>query len=321
MMLRTRLVAPALAAAFAALPLSAPAEPSEAARLVMSMEAVLGVPIDGPDRETIGAEVAAARAAKPEHMAEFLPVIESMAALARGAEHPATRVVMEDLHRQLVENLFPDPDRTRVVAILDARNRLIAEIYMGVGLSQRDLSAAAYLETLARDLPGDPTKPRVVPDEVRAVADRLRRVFAAETPANQQFIARLDAWAAGVLAAWPRLTPEQRRIVAQVTFVDELPPPDLIEAVTGSNDLLAWLGAMDLALSPAERAAHPELMAFLGRGKMTAGVTELLARRLAGGAGIGGGTGGVTAMQNLNYELLWDDLSGDSVVGRMLGLE
>lgn len=318
---RLRATAFAVALAPFMVPVAADADP--ATDFVASFETLLGTQLTPEDRTRLSTEVArTVDAGGAAEINEALPVLTSMAQLSHEASQAATRIVMEDLYRQLLETVLADPDASRAAAILDDRDPFVNEPFNGLGLSERDLKSAALLETLAVQLPADPAAAQIDPEFVRDVVNRLRKVYDAASPENRQIISRLDAWAAGVMHAWPGLSGDQRRTVAQFTFVDEIPAPALVEEVIGTRDLLMWLGGMDLALTDREQKAHPELAAYLGRGMMTGGMTEMIASSLGARGATGGGNAGATMMmQNLNYELLWDDLSGGSVAGRMMGLE
>lgn len=250
-----------------------------------------------------------------------VPLAVAMGEMAATAEHPATRAALTDLHRQMTANLVAAPDESEMLALLERANPMEAEIHAGLGMARSDVLAAAYLEALAATMPEDPGAAGLDRDSAQQTGRRVAELFAGERPANRQFLSRLDAWLAGTLAAWPDLDTEERRAAASVVFVDALPPPEVIEAVTGTTDILGWIGAMELTFTEAERDAAPEMVAFLEAGNMTGGATEDLVARMELMGMAGAGAAGVTTMMELNYQLLFDDLSGPSVAGDLMGLE
>ena len=278
--------------------------------------------LSGATGEKLAGALEAARVdlalASQEEIEAFVPMIASMGRLARNAEHPATRAVMCDLHRQLVENLVADPATSASLALLEEANPLLQALDLGVGLAASDVVAAGALEALSASLPEDPTAAGPPPNDA---ALRIAEAFAAEKPGNQQFVARLDAWHAGLVAAWPSLSEDERRLAAGVATEPAVPPPDLVAKVTGAADLIDWLGGLDVALTDAERAAEPSLVTFLGEGHMTGGATQMILDRLAAQmTGIAAsGLAGVTAGRALNGQLLHGNLSGPSVAGALLG--
>ncbi|MDD2869998.1 hypothetical protein, partial [Neomegalonema sp.] len=52
--------------------------------------------------------------------------------------------------------------------------------------------------------------------------------------------------------------------------------------VTGVPDFIGWFAGISLALTPEERAAHPELVAMAEQGQLAGAMGELVARAPAG---------------------------------------
>ena len=281
--------------------------------VIDDLAVALGASSNQEQRATLVRELAQ----KAKNLDSYAMLISSMATLSREAQHPATRVVMSDMMRQLIANSVSNPKRSGVVSFVDGANPMVREIYLGVGMSQRDLKAAFALDGLARQLPD--RAENLIPDAsgAKGVFDRVTTSFANSPPGNQQFIARLDAWAEGVIAAWPSLSAADRRTVAGVTSSSKVPGSALVQRVTGSRDLVLWLAGMDLAFTSEERTAHPALMTFLKAGNMSAGATAMVARRAA----FSQMAGSIATMMRLNDNLLYGDLSGPSIAGDLMGLE
>jgi len=281
--------------------------------LIGDMIGALGATVNAEQRASLVAELS--RTSK--NLESYAPLISSMAVLMREAKHPATRIVMDDMMRQLIANIVTNPERSGVVSFADGANPMVREIYLGVGVSQRDLKAAFALDALAQQNPKRAGDLTVDPARAKQVVARVMQSFSKSPPGNQQFIARFDAWAEGVIAAWPRLSVADRRTASGVTASSTVPSPNLVQSVTGSRDLVLWLAGMDLAFTPQEKAAHPTLMTFLKAGNMSAGATNMVARRAA----FGQMAGSIATMMRLNDNLLYGDLSGPSIAGDLMGLE
>lgn len=300
-----------------------------APRVIAAIEAVTGTPVTEPQRAAIAADVARAWAEKPEDAAFFLPLLDSTAVLAASAESRVTRIFTDDLNRQVMENLVVDAEASPAVAALDAANEMVAEIRMGLGLTARDLISAGMLEAMGAQMPQNPEETEFAPEAMLASANALVETFNAANEGDRHFLARIDAWTAGVVEAWPELSPEERAMVTGVTRKDDLLPEAVIAKVTGtSGDLILWLAAMDLDLTEAEREAHPELIDYMAAAQMAGGVDGLIEER-AQALAAAGGMGAVMAqfnsvqmMQNLNYfNFNHGIFSGMDATGAMMGMD
>ncbi len=312
----------------AALPGHAETKGDPAQVVIAAIEAVTGIAADDRMRAAISEDVARAWAEKRDDAEFFLPLLQSTAALAESAESPVTRVFMDDLNRQVMENMVVDAGTSPAVAALDEANAMVGEIRMGLGVTARDLVSTGMLEALGAQLPADPEDTAFDPAAMEASANALVDTFNAANEGDRHFLARIDAWTAGVLEAWPTLSPEERAMVTGVTRKDDILPEAVIAKVTGtSGDLILWLAAIDLALTDEERAAHPELVDYMAAGEMAGGVDGLIEERVQALAAAGG-MGAVMAqfnsvqmMQNLNYfNFNHGIFSGMDATGAMLGM-
>lgn len=255
-------------AALAQQPAAEPAALSRAAAADLAAIISAGPGPDArPDRIEAALDTLFAELGKSSpDMAQRLPAALAQGAhLARNAERPATRQVMSDLAREMVAEAVrlagmdagTEPI-TRIWADADPVVRAEGPLVMTVSdvtAFQKVMDRAGYKGALSAeafwdsksDLPGD----RVLP-------------------------ARLGAWAAGAEAAWDELDAGQRRRVAEVLDEPSIPPTEVIEAVTGSSDMIGWLAAVDLALGESDRAASPELVAFLDGGAFAGPLAPLL---------------------------------------------
>ncbi|AGT08887.1 hypothetical protein JCM7686_1786 [Paracoccus aminophilus JCM 7686] len=244
-------------------------------------------------------------------LAENAPAAFVQAArLAREAETPATRGVMYDLARDILLtgpmlSGAPAPD---VAPLADwaRRDPVRAELVPGLVLAESDVAGLARLQQLEAQA-GLAVLPK------RPAAEIMRAAWEAQAdqPLNRLLPTRFQAWAAGVEAAWPRLDRDEREAALAILLRPEVPPPALFQKVIGTEDILLWLGGIDVPLSDAERAASPELISFMEDGAFANALRRpLIALRLAqaeaeGGPGL---TPATEALMRLNA---WSAASGE----------
>lgn len=210
---------------------------------------------------------AAVARGEPDYMDETL----SAAILARSATHPATRRAMYDITRYLLAHAVEDAATNAILAEWQATDPVRAGVGLGVGLAASDIAAASVLEGMGFP-PDHDTTTRM------AAAWRDNAAF----PPNQFILTRIDGWAAGVVANWAALSPEQRVEATGISWRDEVPSAATVRIVTGASDFVGWFAGIDLALTPAERAAHGELVAMAERGELAGAMAQLVARMPAG---------------------------------------
>lgn len=207
-------------------------------------------------------------------LADTLPQGFAQAArLALGAENRATRGLMLDLTRESLATgaaMAGDAAADPIVAAWQKADPLLHETSGGAGLAQSDVVAIARLRELAGAPAGDPAA------EVEAEWQRL-----SPKPVDLILPGRFNAWADGTAAAWDSLTPDERRIAAGVLTDREMPTPEVLQKVIGTEDMLGWLAAVTVPMTEAERAASPELLSLLDHmafaGELQQPLTEMLA--------------------------------------------
>lgn len=257
---------------------AAPAWADPALDLASSVELIVdGAPAGLED--ALRAEVAALGAEDAAEMA-LGRIALSMAELSEGAEFPTTRMVMQDLHREFVTGAL-GPDSAAVRA-LDAADPMIAEIAPGLGITEQDLGWGGWLEIVRQEQPeGSPRDLAIDPDAYAAAVAGFVETWEESTDVERMFLARIDAWAAGVALAWPGLDAAEREAVSHAVLRDDIPPVRAFEAVTGATDAIDWLAGLHVGLTDAEKAAHPALAAYLTEGGMSGAMAPLLAEREA----------------------------------------
>jgi len=191
--------------------------------------------------------------------------VASLSSLALTAEHPATRAVLADVLREVVEEYFgPTSAFTQA---LETDNMIVRRLTPGVGISQQDAQWGAFLIMLSQKMPDVPKTMAIeVVEYTNAVESFLAEWDRHADLPSKLFLARIDAWTVGLVSAWPDMTLSQRRLGADVLINDPVPPRDVIEAVTGVDDIILWLAGIQLAFTAEERRQHPELIAFLEDG-------------------------------------------------------
>lgn len=274
------------------------------AAAVADLAALIGPEAPPPDQMQSDLDAVFARfAAQRPKLARTMPATLAQAAhLARTAEHPATRAAMADLTREA----------------LDA----------AIAAAGLDLAADPVAAAWARSDPDlrDMDKLRMT----RADADAFDRIAAkagyrgtfdvagfwdsaGKKQGNRMLPARMNAWAAGVEAAWPDLSAAERKRVVEVLDRKDVPSTKLLKKVIGTGEVVGWLTATDMRLTKAERAASPDLVAFMDKGAFAGPLAPtLVARAVAasrGGSGGGGGMGAAaTQLMRLNN---WSAMTGE----------
>ncbi len=294
-------------------------------RYTIATELALDRVLLDSEAAAVARDVTQAYAELPDQTDRVTMVIVPMAALSRRAEHPATRSLAADTTRQLFATALPAGRAGASVQLLDAADPMLQEFQPGLGLASSDVLAAMWLEAANAALPAGPPAdfmPDAADFSTRQAA--LLTEFSEAPPPNQHFISRLDAWAAGVRHSWDTLTPDERDAATAVTLRRDVPGPDLVKKVTGGSEVVLWLGAIDIALSDAERTEYANVVAFFDAGGGAAGVTDILNQRLAssGAGGTIADMGSVMMLRNLNV-YNWNNgiSSGQDAGGAMLGLE
>lgn len=257
---------------------------------------------EAPGRAAARAELAALDAALGGMDPTLQPLPAALAqgaALARRAAHPASRAVFADLTRDMLATALRETgaEDAGLLAAWTRRDPMLAELVPGQGLSADDLEAGRRLAAL------DPETGRVT---VQAFWDAQ-----ADEPVNRVLPTRMDAWTAGVLAAWDRLDPAARGLAVGVLDHSAVPPPALLEAVIGTADVLGWLGAVDVPLTPAERAASPELVAYMQAGAFAGPVRPLLEALAEAMVAAGAGAGAGEAADQLMRLNTWSAMTGE----------
>lgn len=225
------------------------------------------------------------------------------AALARRAEHPASRAVFADLTRDMlataVRESGPAAPAAPLLAAWDRRDPGVADLVPGQSLTQGDLDAGQRLAALM--------------PEQKGISVRTFWDSQADEPVNRVLPTRMDAWTAGTVAAWDKLDPAQRWLAVGVLDNAEVPPAELLQAVIGTSDVLGWLGAVDVPMTDQERAASPELLAYMQAGAFAGPVGPPLEARAAAIAaqGIAGDVAGDMANQMMRLNN-WSAMTGET---------
>lgn len=181
--------------------------------------------------------------------------------LAVTARHPASRGAFHDIARNILvtgaEMTNADHDLSPI-ALLDSQDPMIHELSPGVGVSESDIAGFNALRNLARDAGMD-----VGTGTARQIVDTYWNENQTK-PVDLMIAGLLGAWSQGALAAWPELTAVERAQVAAPIQPGETPGPDAYRKVIGTDAIILWLGAVDIAMTDAERAASPELSQLMG---------------------------------------------------------
>lgn len=281
---------------------SAEAAPGElTAAAANDLAALIGPEAPPPEQIRAGLDAIFARfAAERPKLAKAMPAALAQAAhLARTAEHPATRAAMGDLAREALEAAI-------VAAGMDPAADPVASAWAKADPGVREMDKLHL---------------------TRADDDAFRRIAAkagysgtfdvagfwdesAPKQGNRMLPARMNAWAAGVEAAWPKLDPAERTRVVEVLDRKDVPSTKLLKKVIGTGDIVGWLTATDMTLTKAERAASPDLVGFMDKGAFAGPLAPTLVARAAasrGGGGVGIG-GAATQLMRLNN---WSAMTGE----------
>jgi len=293
--------------------------------VIESIEIVTGTKVSGKTREVIVSEVSRALEDHPANTKNWVPALRSMAILSKTAERASTRIFLDDLHRQLLENIVMGSENSVAVSLLQKANPLVdlPHVQLGVGVSERDLGWAGYLIALNEQLPDDPREMDIEESNYQqSVVDFIAQ-YKEKDSMNRQLLVRIDAWTTGLVAAWPRLNDDERFIASALTIRDELPSKEILQKVTGVDDILLWISGLEIGLTEIEKKAHPELISLLGSGLMSGGAMEFVMtlRKRTGATGTTQ-LSTIIGMQNLNYDYLFNGWSGGGDAGSVfMGLE
>lgn len=258
----------------------------------------LGIALTRDQRATITAQFSqSAPADQQEWYAQSLTVIDDMAELGQTAARPSARLRLQDLHRQLIERLLPDDNLAR--DLMNAQDPLVHTVEAGVGMTERDMGWSIMLEALKADMQDDPRDLKVSSDQADALLEMVNAKFESSEDGARQFMARVDAWGMGTMAAWPNLTPEERKIAVSVVTDPSIPPANVLNKVIGTSNVLFWAAGVDIGLTDTEKADYPELVAYLEAGHLAGGMANYI------GAAMDGSLAQSTDLMG-GYFLLWD---------------
>ncbi|MBC7163284.1 MAG: hypothetical protein H5U26_14435 [Immundisolibacter sp.] len=270
-------------------------------------------PASGADPAAIEADMArliAGYAAEPLLAEKAPPAFVQAARLAREAASPASRGVMYDLARDILLTAQilsgKDPDDFAPLRLWAQADPFRAALVPGLGLADSDIAGFERMRALDAQaglgvLGNEPA------------AGQVARAWDAQAdqPVNRVLPTRLQAWADGVEAAWPRLDAEERAQVLGALTNPRIPPAALLEKVIGTRDVIGWLAAIDVPLTPAEREASPELVHFMQMGAfagpLKAPLMEIALLRAAQGAAAGAGAAADQLMRLNN----WGAMTGE----------
>ena len=285
--------------------------------LVRSMGIVLGDEVAEAIEAPLRSEFARLDG-NPQAASALGRIALSMAELSRIAIRPATRLVMQDMHREFVTSAL-GPGSVAVKAF-DGKDPMIAEIAPGLGITRQDVAWGAWLEMVRQGEPRtDPMSMAVDEKAYALAAARFEETWHTSSKVQRMFLVRIDAWAAGTAFAWNGLDATERDAVAHAVERDDIPPASAMVAVTGTADIIDWLSGLHVGLTDEEKAAHPALADYLRSGGMSAAMAPLLAEReaIVAAAVAMAELSTLSTMTNLNT---WIQ-SGGNAAGVLGGLE
>lgn len=295
-----------------------PAYATDPANQVIGSIEQLGVNITPPDRTLIAQQVtSAAQAAEdPEWFHNSAARLGDMAALTQSALRPSARIRLTEMHRQLLALMITTDNRA--LDLVGQADPMIHPVEPGIGMTQSDLSWAVMLEAMRQDLPDDPKELTLTNDQIKLLTDQIIRTFQKEPTGAKHFLAHLDAWAFGVISAWPELTPEERKIAVSVVTEAVIPPEPLMTKIIGAQDVLYWLAGIDVGLTQSELDAYPQLASYLSDGYMAGSIADLLAKRVTMMGDKAAQAATLNMMMDLNHDLLFDN---SLAAGGLIGME
>lgn len=232
------------------------------------------------------------------------------ALLADQGSIPASRAMAYDMARDILTtaaSLSDQPqDSFAPLAIWNRTDPFHAELQTGMGLAQSDVEALARLQDLdARAGFGAIPK--------GGAQDLMMQVWQsnADQPVNQVLPTRLAAWAEGVAAAWPDLTPAEQELGVAALYRSDMPDPQMLEKVIGTGDVIHWLAAVDVPMTKDERAASPELVMFMEHGAFSGPLQKPL-QEIAEMKAAQGSAAGMSAAANQLMRLNnWSAMTGE----------
>lgn len=244
----------------------------------------------GVDPAVIEADMArliAGYAAEPLLAEKAPPAFVQAARLAREATIPASRGVMYDLARDILLTAQilsgKGPDDFAPLRLWAQADPFRAALGPGLGLADSDIAGFERMKALDAQ-----AGLGALGDE--PAARQVARAWDAQAaqPVNRVLPTRLQAWADGVEAAWPHLDAKERALVLGALTRPEMPAATVLEKVIGTHDVIGWLAAVNVPLTPAEREASPELVHFMQMGAfagpLKAPLMEIARLRAAQGA-------------------------------------
>ncbi|PZO67394.1 MAG: hypothetical protein DI498_03410 [Paracoccus denitrificans] len=236
-------------------PVLADDQTTHAADMAKALTAMLGA----GDPATLTADmqlIESAFQSRPD-IADLAPAAFVQSAhLAVTASHPASRGAFHDIARNI---LVTGADMTHAdydlspIALLDSQDPMVHELSPGVGVSESDITAFDSLRNIARDAGLD-----VGTGTARQIVDTYWNDHQTK-PVDLMIAGLLGAWSQGAVAAWPELSAVERAQVAAPIQPGETPSPEAYRKVIGTDAIILWLGAVDIAMTDAERADSPEL--------------------------------------------------------------
>lgn len=258
---------------------------------------ILGHDLTRAQRKEITTQFSEPVAEKQDWHDESVGLLDDMAELSLTAERLSARVRLGDLHRQLTERLVPEDSLAR--DLLNKKDPLIHPVEAGVGMTKRDMGWAIMLEALKANMPDDPRGLEVAPGQADVIMDQVNEKFETGQPGSRHFLARVDAWGMGTVAAWNSLTLDERKIAASAVTNDAIPPKQLVEKVLGTSNILYWAAGVEVGLTDAEKAQYPDLAAYLKDGNLAGGMASFIGKRMDDSLA-------ATTIMKGTYDLMWD---------------
>lgn len=235
---------------------------------------------------------------RPDLTTKMPKTLRQAAHLAVSAEHPATRAAMNDLTREVLDEALGesgmDASADPTVAAWERADPCLRDSDK-LHLTRSDEAAFARIaEKAGYESKFSPASFWDESEEVRG---------------NRVLPARMNAWVAGLEAAWPKLSEAERTRAVEILDREDIPSSKLLTKVIGTGDVIGWLGGTRIKFSEAEEAASPELVSFMKDGAFAGPLYETLLARAAGGVQGGGGMGAsATQLMRLNN---WSAMTGE----------
>lgn len=283
----------------------------------------IGRELSAAERSALEAETRQALEFDRDGFSSNVPVIVEASMAMRTTKNRATHGVLYDTLRQVLAESFAVEAEPTALKLFVPEDHLIGEHQPGMGLAFSDVYASAWLRALHEGQFDHPKDVKLTDEFIAAHVEELVEKFPGEVPENQQVMSRMNAWAAGVEAAWPNMNADERRAAVAVSTTPDIPAEDVVEKVTGTRDVIKWIAGMDLALDDEMRAQYPALVKYHEDGRTAEAMAGLFARLGAGNlAADWSEFQSLQMLQNLNnYYSHGGLLSGGDAGGIMLGLE